>query len=130
MKLEWDTSEVNRLAVDLSQAPGRIQRKAPKVFEVGANKIKKTLRADASGHDYLKSGFAAKVNYDRFGPLDYEVGFDDEGQGELANIAVFGSINNAPVVKSPLEHARLELPSIERHLGDAGEESVLGGERE
>lgn len=127
MRLEWDTSQVNRLAVDLSEAPGRIQRKAPKVFEVAANKIKKSLRSDASGHDYLKSGFAAKVNYDRLDPLAYEIGFDDEGQGELANIAVYGSINNSPVMKSPVEHARLETPHIQRHLADAGEESVLGG---
>lgn len=127
--MHWDTSEVNRLAADLSRAPSRIQRAAPKVFEVAANKIKKSLRRDASGHDYLQSGFEFKVNYDRLGPIAYEIGFDDEGQGELANIAVFGSVNNAPIMQSPADHARLELPHIERHLGDEGEEAVLGGPR-
>ena len=125
MSLRWDTSEVDRLAVDLSQAPGRIQRAAPKVFEVAANKIKKSLRRDASGHDYLQSGFAEKVNYDRLGGIAYEIGFDDVGQGELAGIAVYGSVNNAPVMGSPADHAVLEIPHMLRHLGDEGEEAVL-----
>lgn len=129
MTLRWDTSEVDRLAADLSRAPGRIQREAPKVFEVAANKIKKSLRRDASGHHYLQSGFEFKVNYDRLGPLAYEIGFDDEGQGELANIAVYGSVNNAPIMQSPADHARLEIPSMLRHLGDEAEEAVLGGPR-
>jgi len=125
MSLRWDTSELNELAFDLSNAPRRIQAEAPKVFEVGANKIKKSLRRDAEGHDYLQSGFAAKVNYDRLGPLAYEIGFDDEGQGELANIAVYGSVNNAPVMQSPAYHAVLEVHNMLRHLGDEGEEAVL-----
>jgi hypothetical protein len=123
--MKWDTTELDALIVDLSNAPRRIQQEAPKVFEVAANKIKKSLRADAEGHDYLQSGFAAKVNYDRLGPMAYEIGFDDEGQGELANIAVYGSVNNAPIMSSPGMHALVEMPHILRHLGDEGEEAVL-----
>lgn len=129
MMLHWDTHEVDLLALDLSEAPARIQKKAPKVLEVAANKIKKSLRRDASGHRHLQSGFESKVNYDHQGPLTYEIGFDDIGQGELANIAVYGSVNNAPVMQSPADHARLEIPYILRQLGDEGEEAVLGGSR-
>lgn len=129
MKLEWDTSGVNRLAVDLSEAPGRAQRKAPGVFARGAFEIKNRIKRAASGHDYLPS-LDAHVSYTKYGFLDYEIGFDKVGQGNLANIAVYGSINNAPVMESPEMIARYELPEIERHLGDVGEESVLGGDRE
>ena len=129
MGLHWDTRELDVLSLDLSRAPNRMQRAAPKVFEVGANKIKKSLRRDASGHDYLESGFAETVNYDRLTPLVFEIGFDDVGQGELAGIAVYGSVNNAPVMASPADHAFVESPHILRHLGDEGEEAVLGASR-
>lgn len=124
-RLEWDTSELDRLAVDLSKAPGRIQRKAPGVFARGAFEIKKRLKRDASGHGHLPE-LDRHVSYDKLGPLDYEIGFDKIGQGNLANIAVYGSVNNAPVMGSPADAARLEMPAIERHLGAEGADAVLG----
>lgn len=127
-RLEWDTSEVNRLAVDLSNAPGRIQRRAPKVFARGAFEIKNRIKRAASGHRYLPS-LDAHVSYDRRGLLEYEIGFNKRGQGNLANIAVYGSINNAPIMESPAMLARPELREIERHLGVEGEDAVLGGDR-
>lgn len=127
-RLHWDTSEVNRLAVDLSEAPGRAQRKAPAVFARGAFEIKNRIKRAASGHGHLPS-LDAHVSYDHLGFLDYEIGFDKRGQGNLANIAVYGSINNAPIMETPAMLARPELREIERHLGDVGEESVLGGDR-
>lgn len=127
-RLHWDTSEANRLAVDLSAAPGRIQRKAPGVFARGAFEIKNRIKRAASGHDYLPS-LSAHVSYDHRGFLEYEIGFDKVGQGNLANIAAYGSINNAPVMESPVMVARPELREIERHLGDEGEDAVLGGDR-
>ncbi len=125
--IKFDTSEVKRLAVDLSEAPSRLQRKAPKVMARGAFQIKKGMRKDASGHNFL-SKLSYKVNYDQLdsGGLNYEIGFDKVGQGNLANIIVFGSINNAPV----FDHTaalRRETPLILHHLGDAGEDSVFGG---
>lgn len=127
MGLHWDTSEANRLAVDLSKAPGRAQRKAPAVFARGAFEIKNRIKRAAKGHGHLPQ-IEAHVSYDELGPLTYEIGFNKVGQGNLANIAVFGSVNNAPVMESPVMIARYELPEIERHLGDVGEEAVLGGD--
>ena len=129
MNLEWDASEVNRLAVDLSKAPGRIQRKAPGVFARGAFEIKASIKRAASGHDYLPD-LDRHVSYTKYGPLDYEIGFDHGGQGSLAGIAVDGSPTSAPIMASPAMLARPELVEIARHLGDAGEESVLGGGKE
>ena len=124
-KIEWDTSEVDRLAADLSKAPARIQRSAPKVFARAAFEIKKGMKRDASGHRHLPQ-LDQHVSYDRLGLLDYEIGFDKVGQGNLANFAAFGSINNAPVMDhtAALRH---EIPEIMRHLGDEGEDAVLGG---
>ncbi len=127
MTFRWDTSQANRLALDLSKAPDRIQRTAPKVFYVGINKAKKNLKRDASRHDYLPK-LAAHVGYDKLGELEYELGFNKVGQGNLANIAVYGSVNNAPVMGTPADALRLELPHIVRHLGDEGADAVLGGD--
>lgn len=128
MGANFDTSEVERLALDLSRAPGRIQRAAPKTLEVGAFKIKKTMASDASGHGNLP-GLAATVSYEKEDALGlaYIIGFEARGQGYLDNIAAFGTVNNAPV----LDHRRglrMELPSILRHLAADGESSVLGGD--
>lgn len=126
--MRWDTSEVDHLSVDLSEAPGRIQRKAPRVIARGAHEIRNRIERAASGHAFLPY-LNEYVTDERLGPLTYEIGFDKSGQGNLANIAVYGSINNAPVMASPAEIARLELGEIERGMGDAGEDAVLGRER-
>lgn len=123
----WDSSQVGRLSIDLSEAPDRIQRAAPKVLYVGINKAKKNLKRDASGHDYLPK-LASHVGYDEIGELEYELGFNKVGQGNLANIAVYGSVNNAPIMGTPADALRIELPHIMRHLGDEGADAVLGGD--
>lgn len=127
--MKWDTSELNRLATDLSKAPGRIQRKAPTVFARGALEIRRRIERDATGHGHLsgKDPLQSHVSYDKLGLLDYEIGFDKVGSGNLANIAVYGSVNNAPVMSPPIVHAIAESKEIERHLGDEGEDAVLGG---
>lgn len=128
MSFRWDTSEVNALSADLSQAPVRIQRKAPAVFLKGAIEIKRRIERSARGHDYLPQ-LASHVGHDRLGFLRHEIGFNKVGQGNLANIAAFGSVNNAPIMPPPSVIARPELPVIERHLGDEGEDAVLGRQR-
>lgn len=126
MRIEFDSSEVNTLAADLSRAPGRVQRAAPKTLRKGAFDVKQRLRVDATGHNYLR-GLPAAANYDELTSLSYEIGFDKGGQGALGNVAVFGTSNNAPVMSHPETHLRLELPTIMRHLGDDGEDAVFGG---
>lgn len=124
----FDSHEVDQFSANLRGAPDRVQRKAPKVFEVGINKARKTLKRMASGHDFLP-GLASHVGYDKHGPLDYELGFSKVGQGDLANIAVYGSVNNAPVMGTPADALRLEIPSIMSNLVDVGADEILRGDR-
>jgi hypothetical protein len=127
--IHWDTSDVDRLAADLSRAPGRIRRAAPGVFRKGALETKRNLKRMASGHSHLSGAqpLDAAVAYDELSPLHYEIGFDKGGTGSLANIAVYGSANNAPIMGTPADALRMELPSIMRHLGDEGADAVFGG---
>jgi hypothetical protein len=84
-----------------------------------ANNIKRTMREDATGHRHLP-GLPSTVNYDLESDaegVDIEVGFDKLGQGNLANIAAFGSRNNAPVMDIT-RGLREELPRLERWLSD------------
>lgn len=126
MGIHVDASDVDRLAAELAQGPARMKAKAPKVLEVGANKVKKGMKREASGHTYLPD-LPNFVSYDRVTPMLYEIGFDKVGQGNLANIAAFGSVNNAPVMDHTAALHR-ELPVILRHIGEAAEDAVLGGE--
>lgn len=125
MALRWDTSEVDRLAVDLSRAPSRAQRRARHEFSASADRVKFAMKRLASGHRFLDQ-LPDTVGSSRLGELDYEIGFDKVGQGKLANIIVYGSVNNAPVFDHT-DALRGELSTLLRHLGDAGEDSVLGG---
>jgi len=123
-----DTSELRALANDLARAPERTKAKARKVMVVGANKVKKGMRRDASGHRYLPE-LGSHVSYDMLTVgLGFEVGIDKVGQGRLGNIAAYGTSNNAPVFDHTAA-ARREVPLIVNHLGDALEESALGGRR-
>lgn len=128
MTLRWDKSEVDHMATDLSKAPGRMQHKAPRVFAHGARATSNRLRIDATGHDFLGE-LPNYVSHEQLGLLSHEIGFEKAGQGNLAVFAVYGSINNAPVMASPVEHLRRELPEIERQLGAEGEDAVFGGAR-
>lgn len=132
-RIRFDTSELERLAVDLSKAPGRLQRRAPKVFARAAFEIKKQMRKDLREGMYNHRrthipDMLGQINYDRLDTLGlaYEIGIDKDGQGKLGNFAAFGSINNAPIFDHT-SSLRRELPNLVRHLGDAGEDAVLGG---
>lgn len=118
-EVHFDTSEVDALAdalLDAAQVKGfaSTMRKA-------AMNIKRTMREDASGHRHLP-GLASKVNYDfdtaaggRY--ISVIVGFDKKGQGNLANIAAYGSRNNAPVM-DVTRGLRAEVPRLSQWLSD------------
>lgn len=123
-----DTSQVTRLAVDLSQAPGRLQRRAPRTMRRSALEIKKKMQADFSGHRYA-GAVPLSLEFEQRDALGlaFEIGeLDSSGrQWGLAAILAFGTANNAPVV----DHAaglRRETPTMLNHLADDAEGSVLG----
>lgn len=130
MKIHADTSQVRTVEVDLSEAPGRIARKAPKVMKRGALETKRNLKVMATGHGHLEQlpRFVEFEQIDALG-LDYEIGFNKGGQGSLANIAVYGSENNAPIMGTPTDALRMELPAILRNLGNEGADAVFGTRR-
>lgn len=123
MSWRFDTSEVDALAADFTRGPGRVQRGARRVLGRSARRVQAGMRADASGHRYLPE-LPGTVGRDQVGSLEYEVGFDRRGQGKLANIIVFGSINNAPV----FDHTsalRRDVPLLERDAADMAEGAAL-----
>jgi hypothetical protein len=128
VRMSVDTSQANRLAVDLSQAPGRLQRRAPKTMKRSALEIKKRMQSDFSGHRFA-GGVPFSLEFERRDALglSYEIGeLDSAGrQWGIAAILAFGTANNAPVV----DHAaglRREAPTMLNHLADDAEGSVFG----
>jgi hypothetical protein len=123
-----DTSDARDLVVDLAGAPGRIRRKAPAVMKRGALEVKRGMADDFSGHRYA-GRVPASLEFEQRDALGlvYEVGeLDSAGpQWGIAAILAYGTSNNAPVVDHTAA-LRREVPAIERHLGDAGEEAALG----
>lgn len=115
-----DGREVNALARGLAIAPAKIiPAIIPVAGRAGAN-IKRTMRKDVSGHPRF-SRLPSLVGYDvtaTTSSVTVEVGFRDEGQGELANIAAFGTSDTPPIMD--INHGvRDELPNFMKWLGKA-----------
>lgn len=97
---DFETSQLDALARDFLAAPAKVIPAIMPSAVRAANNMKRTLKKDSAGHSHLP-GLASKVEYDiATSPtsITIEVGFRDEGQGELAGIAAFGSVNSAPVL--------------------------------
>lgn len=129
MGINIDASQVDRLAVDLTGAPKRIQFAARKTMKKTALQIKSRMIEEFSGHGhapYVQGSFEFQQT-DGAG-FAYEIGELDSGgpQWGIAAILAYGTSNNAPVADHRLP-LRLETPVMLRHLGDDAEDSVLGG---
>ena len=128
-----DSSEVGELVTDFITAPSRIEGELEDVWRNEAMALHGDMRRDAENHRYLPSrtrsggkGFAPSLGREKRGELDYVVGFHKSGQGNLANIIVFGSINNAPVYNfyGPLTR---RTPFFVEHLARVCEAGVFRG---
>ena len=98
--IRFDTSEVDALARTFAKAAVAVGPKLVPVANKAAIGIKKVMRKDASGHSHLP-GLPRFVEDDvtvTTTGIEVEVGFKKEGAGNLANIAAYGSTNNAPVM--------------------------------
>lgn len=85
------------LAADIGRAEALAPTIMAKVIEVGANKIKRQMRVDFTGHRYAPL-IPDAIGYDIEG-LTATIGVDKDGpQGGLGNILAYGTSNNAPVV--------------------------------
>lgn len=130
-----DASDLKNLEIDLRGAPKRIQFAASKTLRRSGLIVKDQMAKDARGHHgswwghpFVMRGLPRAVDSEMIGRLTVEVGFNKVGQGKLANIMVYGSVNNAPVFDHTAS-LRRSLPVIEEMFGEAGEESVLGVRR-
>ena len=129
-----DDSELRRLAVDLAAAPLRVQFGASRVLRTEVGPLLETeMKRDASGHRRLRH-LPRAVSHEMRGPFEVEAGlkpgrtFGEGGQGSLAHIIAYGSVNNAPVYDHTAA-LRRAAPVAERWLAGMAEDAVLGTER-
>ena len=123
--LNFDHSELDALAADLVKAPAKVLPAIVPVVNRAGVKIKATMKSDASGHRHLP-GLSRAVGYDvdvTATTASVEVGFAKQGQGNLANIAAFGTSNNAPVLDIT-RGLYEELPYFMRAVAKAGTEAL------
>lgn len=122
---DFDTRELDSLATDFTVAASRVVPALVPVAQRAGVNMKRQMKRDASGHSHLPA-LPRYVEYDvTHSPLSVtvEVGFRKEGQGNLANIAAFGSANNAPVmdITAPLA---AELPKFVAFAAKAAAEAL------
>ena len=129
--LRVDTSDARRFGIDLSNASGRLQRRAPRTMKKSALQIKRRMAEDFSGHRYA-GAVPASLEFQQLDPLGlrFEIGELDSGgpQWGLAAILAFGTSNNAPVVDHTAALWR-EAPVMLNHLGGDAADSVFGAEK-
>jgi hypothetical protein len=129
--VHFDTSQVDRLAVDLSEAPKRLQFAARKTMKRTALEIKRRMQEEFSGHRYAEAvPLSLEFRATRADGLGYEIGeLDSAGpQWGLAAILAYGTSNNAPVADHR-KSLREEAPIMLAHLGSDAADAVLGGDR-
>lgn len=123
MRNSIDTSELDRLARNFMAAPAKvIPAIVPVAHRAGGN-IKRAMRKDATGHRHLKN-LQNFVEYDvdqTPTSVTVDVGFRKEGKGNLANVAVYGTAKNAPVM-DVTRGLYDELPNFMRWVVRVGSE--------
>lgn len=121
----FDASQLDRLARELAAAPTKVVAAiVPTAHRAGVN-MKRTMAKDASGHGHLPD-LARHVEYDvdvAATSVTIDVGFRKEGQGNLANIAAFGTSDTPPVMD--ITHSLTEeVPNFMRWVAKAGAEAL------
>lgn len=123
---EIDDSELRSLAVDLEEAPFRIQRGAHKTLDWAGGLVNKGMKADARGHRELPHLPRSVTNeFLDFWTQEIGLGPIPGTQGRLAHIIVYGSVNNAPVYDHTAALRRSTPAILERFAGTA-EDATLG----
>lgn len=121
-----DVSQVEALAASLRAAGPKVTAALRPTTARAALNIKNTMREDASGHSHL-GALPQYVEYEleqSGSTVEAEIGFRKEGQGNLANIAAFGTKNNAPVMDITRGIAD-ETPEWLRHITEAAAKALL-----
>lgn len=121
----FDTSELTALAGDFTRASLRVTTALRPTAERAGVNMKRGMKRVASGHRLLPH-LADAVEYDVTQTptsVAVEVGFRKEGQGNLANIAAYGTSKMAPFmdITVPL---RDEVPAFMRYAARAASEAL------
>lgn len=123
--IHWYDAELEALEIDLAAAPGRMQRNAPDVLRAKVGpRLHEEMKRDATGHRYLGK-LPRAVSWEMRGDWAVEAGLSPGGQGSLAHIIVYGSVNNGPVYDHTAALRRTE-PFALKWLADVSEKAVLG----
>jgi hypothetical protein len=121
--IDADFSQVSILAVNIGRATAAGITAAQGVVAKGALNIKQDTRKNISDHPSWKR-LEQTVNYEQVG-LSAVVGYDDQGQGELAGIYEFGSASRAPH-PTLFPAAARELPKFEQAMSEVTGRAIEG----
>ncbi len=127
MKAEWYDADLQKLEIDLSGAPRRIQVQARERTWKAADLIQRGMRRQATGHRQLRH-LPKSITREMIGMFEAEIGYDTHvrgAQGRLAHIIVFGSINNDPQWDHSAPMRNL-TPRIVKDMADDAEDATLG----
>ncbi len=119
--MEIDTSELDRLAAELGQAPAKVAKGIAPVVRKGSLNIKNQLTEEMRGSRSFKGAadmsFETKASGDGF---EAEIGpRSDPGRaGNLANIAYFGGATGGGTVPDPRGALDDEAPRFVKALED------------
>lgn len=121
MGVDFDTSDLDKFAGDLGNAPIAVASDVRPVIQRGALNMKRQLVEEMSSSEHFK-GVASSITYDTAVLSDgFEalIGPDPgKGGGALENIAYFGSSRGGGTVPDPKGALDAEVPNVEKYLGD------------
>ena len=92
--MNFDDRELRTLSANIGKAPAILITEARAVIAKGSDNIKKDARSRVSDHPSWKK-LEHTITYEQVG-LESTIGYEDQGQGELAGIAEFGSARHDP----------------------------------
>lgn len=127
VSVEIDMNEVRTLAADVSRVPGQMRRHLVPTLKKGAVNIKKTMQRDLRrsrtyGIRYIARTITFDVHAENADSIAVEIGPDKDLDGDLANIAYFGSWKGGGEIRDPHEALKEEAPAFEKHILEAAVE--------
>lgn len=126
MTVTIDTSDVVRLAAELTGAGPRAVPALGVVVERTAVAVRDDLRRKARGHAMFPR-FPSSITHDVRG-LSAEIGPDkNRRQGALGNILYFGTSKHGPVLEHPSEALARAVPGFEAAVAAVAEQALAGG---
>ncbi|NUO35447.1 MAG: hypothetical protein HOQ27_10350 [Dermatophilaceae bacterium] len=125
MARDFDFSEVEGLADDLTEASAKAVLDARAVIQKGLLNIKNQLRREAQGVAHAP-GLPSTITYEtreRGGAIEGEVGPVKGGAGSLA-LLYFGNSKSGPRLPDPMVAAEAEAPTVADYLAKVAGESL------